>query len=161
MNKTIREHIEKERIRDIRERERAKRVRDYHRKILEADGGITGITEEEVSELFSDDRSFSSVLAEIRALKQGVARGGGDGSFSDGTPRFFLPNIDSSRGARRTPDGGFVAKTKPGEFPGVVKSKTKLMSMATELGAKPKAFGTAAIEKRKKKKKGKKKKRKH
>ena len=149
-NDVINGHIEKERNRAIKERERAKKIREYHRKILDQ-GQIADVSEAEIFELFEDDRSFSSLVSELRALRLSKTR---DVSTALRRTPSALPPLNATAGGM-VGSGRFGAAQE--SLPPPVKHRP-LMSMATQLGAKSKAFGTADVKKKKKRKRGKKRK---
>ena len=145
MNDVINRHIETERIRAIKERERAKKIRDYHRKILDQ-GQLVDVSENDVFELFEDDRSFSSLVSELRALRLSKSRDTGPAGRRTPTA---LPRITSASGGLVS--GGLSAMGSNATLPSL--KHRSLMSMATKLGGKAKDFGTADVKKKKKKRK--------
>ena len=148
MNNTIKKHIESERVRGIKNRERAKKVKEYHQKILES-GNIADVSETDVMELFSDDRSYSSLLNELKDLRIGSAPSSGRK-----TP-LTLPQIDLTSSRHVVPNSSRMAAVH--ENAPALTSSRKLISMSTALGGKIKRFGEADIKRKKKKRKKKRK----
>ena len=140
MNSTIKKHIEKERVREIKNRERAKQIKQYHQAILEA-GTLPDVTETDVMELFTDDRSYSSLLNELKELRLGSAP-----TTGRKTP-LTLPQINATSSRPRDAPPG-ASGSKP-----ALTSRRTLISMSTELGGKMKRFGEADVKRKKKKRK--------
>lgn len=163
MIKSVKSQVDKDRTEVIREKERKKKIKDYHKKIL----AQTTIPEEGEYQddpqgdglSISDSRSIKSIVGLLRTASGLSMRGGGivqdtrEVRSSISTPRStpVLPPLNLANVGVFTLPGS--SRSQPSPHTG-----TKLMSMSGNLGGKVKEFGAHSAKKRKKKK-GKKKRR--